>query len=191
MVIASMLPRGPAPSVINFLQDIPETSIFHHLISQSDILKTFRKSHHVHKVCYTEHACVETTSRMGKQLKPSIHNSFTIIAPTNQMLRKTDLKTLITNKKLQGEFVLEHILLGKLGEDGGEQDGGGRGGTVRASVNQSSVWLSGGQKESRVLVHRDKRWNVLREVTVEEGTLYIVDQEVGTSTATQKRKRPL
>ena len=176
----------PQPrQVLQLLKGDNNVSIFYKMMMALNVEEIF-KATPVQKVCFTDDKCVAITPSAGERLRdPSLNTlHFSIVVPTNRMFKKRNsvINTLMKDRKVQENFVQEHILIGSLSQS--DLGGGAR----SVSPNQSSLWLSHGKKERRVLIHRDKRWKVIHEVAVKEGTLFIVEDEQNPSS---NRKRHL
>ena len=93
MIIEQVLHQA-TQSVLNIIKNVPETSIMFHMMDNSNVQEMF-ESKHVRKVCFTDHKCVDITSKLGKTFEKNQFQHFSIIVPTNQMFRLTDRKTTV------------------------------------------------------------------------------------------------
>ena len=122
----------PTPlRVLHLLKDIDDVSTFYKMMTRFNVEEVF-KATHVQKVCFTDDKCVSITSTVGERLKdPSVNSlHFSIVAPTNDMFKeqKKDMTSLMNDRRLQENFVQEHILIGSFSESNtsGPEGGGAR-----------------------------------------------------------------
>jgi len=174
IVVTKDIIRSTNHGMLDALKSNENVSMFYEIVKKSHLSEIF-KTPEVERVCFAKDMCLSITPSMKDHLKNSITlNHFTICAPTNAMfnkMKKSTLKSIMTDPKARGEFLREYVFLGSLGKPGAHSKG------LAYSLSQKHFILTKHMKDSLMMLkHANGRnFEVQRSIPITEGMLHVVD----------------
>merc|ERR1719427_1479456 len=168
-----ILPR-PEAGILDVLKKNKDTSIFYNMLMRSGMENVFKKTT-IKKICFTRDTCVSLTSTMVRHLTDAIKfNQFTVIVPTNDMLRRMNditVKDLLSNENDLKEFLQGYVFLGSVGNPDAVKEIG-----YSLSPKHSVMTTSVAKGETILTDSEGKEVKVKSRVRVKEGTVVVVEQ---------------